>query len=86
VLQLVEVFRARVVDVQDKALVVEVTGSEDKIEQAISVLRPFGVIEMVRTGIVAMARGAEAVSPNPPLVAAEVAEEAALPAGVAMSV
>jgi acetolactate synthase-1/3 small subunit len=80
VLQLVDVFRARVVDVEDKALI------EDKIEKLVNVLRPFGVIEMVRTGIVAMARGAEAVSPNPPLVAAEVVEEPTVVTGVAMSV
>jgi acetolactate synthase-1/3 small subunit len=86
VLQLSEIFRARVVDVQDRALVLEVTGAEDKIEQLLNVLRPFGIIEMVRTGVVAMARGAEAVSPNPPLVPAEVPADAALPAGVAMSV
>ncbi len=86
VLQLVDVFRARVVDVQDRALIVEVTGAEDKIEQLINVLTRFGVIEMVRTGIVAMARGSEAVSPNPPLVAAEVVEESTAVASVAMSV
>ena len=72
VMQLVEVFRARVVDVANESLIVEITGTEDKIEGLIEVLRPLGIIEMVRTGIVAMTRGPAAISPNPPLVAATV--------------
>ena len=57
VMQLVHVFRARVVDVAPESLVVEITGTEDKIDGLIDVLRPYGVIEMVRTGRVAMTRG-----------------------------
>ncbi len=75
VMQLADVFRARIVDVTNDSVVVETTGTEDKIEGLIEVLRPFGIIEMVRTGIVAMARGATAVSANPPLVAAALPEE-----------
>jgi acetolactate synthase-1/3 small subunit len=58
VMQLVEVYRGRVVDVGPESLVVEATGTEDKIDSLLEVLRPYGVIEMVRTGRVAMARGA----------------------------
>jgi acetolactate synthase-1/3 small subunit len=58
VMQLVEVFRARVVDVAPASLVVEITGTEDKIDGLLEVLRPYGVLEMARTGRVAMARGA----------------------------
>ena len=76
VMQLADVFRARIVDVTNDSVIVETTGTEDKIEGLIEVLRPFGIIEMVRTGIVAMARGATAVSPNPPLVAAALPEDA----------
>jgi acetolactate synthase I/III small subunit len=65
VLQVVEVFRARVVDVATEALVIEITGTEDKIMGLVEVLEPFGIIEMVRTGLVAMTRGAEAVSVEP---------------------
>jgi acetolactate synthase I/III small subunit len=65
VLQVVEVFRARVVDVATEALVIEITGTEDKILGLVEVLEPFGIIEMVRTGVVAMTRGAEAVSVEP---------------------
>jgi acetolactate synthase-1/3 small subunit len=56
VMQLVDVYRARVVDVSPESLVVETTGTEDKIDSLVEVLRPYGVIEMVRTGQVAMAR------------------------------
>src|ERR1700716_2125231 len=58
VMQLVDVYRARVVDVGPESLVIETTGTEDKIDSLLDVLRPYGVIEMVRTGRVAMARGA----------------------------
>jgi acetolactate synthase-1/3 small subunit len=57
VMQLVEVYRARVVDVGPESLVIETTGTEDKIESLVEVLRPYGVIEMARTGRVSMARG-----------------------------
>ena len=57
ILQLAEVFSARVVDVAPASLVIEMAGSEAKIDGLLDVLRPHGVLEMVRTGRVAMARG-----------------------------
>lgn len=57
VLQIVETFRARVVDVSLNSLMIEVTGTEDKIDGLVDVLRPFGIAEIVRTGRVAMVRG-----------------------------
>ena len=57
VLQLVDVYRARIIDISPESLVIETTGAEDKIDSLLEVLRPYGVIEMVRTGRVAMARG-----------------------------
>jgi acetolactate synthase-1/3 small subunit len=57
VMQLVDVYRARVVDVGPDSLIIETTGAEDKIDSLLEVLRPYGVLEMVRTGRVAMARG-----------------------------
>jgi len=57
VLELSSVFRARVVDVSPDSLTLEITGAEDKIDGLLEVLRPYGVQEMVRTGIVAMRRG-----------------------------
>jgi acetolactate synthase-1/3 small subunit len=59
VMQLVDVFRARVVDVAPDSLIVEITGTEDKIDGLLDVLRPYGVIEMVRTGRVSMSRGGQ---------------------------
>jgi acetolactate synthase-1/3 small subunit len=57
VMQLVDVYRARIVDVSPDSLVIETTGTEDKIDSLLEVLRPYGVVEMVRTGRVEMARG-----------------------------
>ena len=57
-LQLCDTFRARVVDVGPASIIVESTGAQDKLDGLIDVLRPFGILEMVRTGAVAMARGA----------------------------
>jgi acetolactate synthase I/III small subunit len=57
VMQLVDVFRARVIDVAPDSLIIEITGTEDKIDGLLEMLRPFGVIEMARTGRLAMARG-----------------------------
>ena len=57
-MQLVDVFRARVVDVSPDSLVIEITGTEDKIDGLVEMLKPYGVLEMARTGRVAMSRGA----------------------------
>ena len=64
VMQLVDVYRARIVDVSPESLVIEATGAEDKIDSLVEVLRPYGVVEMVRTGRVAMARGGAGASPD----------------------
>ena len=63
VMQLVEVYRARVIDVSAESLVIEATGTEDKIDSLLDVLHPYGVMEMVRTGRVEMARGVMAPTP-----------------------
>ena len=57
VLQLCEVFRARAVDVGPETLIVETTGTQDKIDGLVAILQPFGIAEMVQTGTVAMTRG-----------------------------
>jgi acetolactate synthase I/III small subunit len=74
--QLAQIFRARIVDVALESLVMEMSGSETRIDGLLGVLQPYGVIEMVRTGRIAMERGAEAaadtaVLPVLPLVADE---------------
>jgi acetolactate synthase-1/3 small subunit len=56
-MQIVDTFRARVVDVGVETLIVEATGTEEKVDSLVDVLRPFGIVEMVRTGRVAMVRG-----------------------------
>ncbi len=57
VIQIVQLFRASIVDVGAQSLVIEVTGEEDKINAIHDLLKPFGIIEMLRTGLVAMVRG-----------------------------
>ena len=57
IIQVVEIFRAKIIDVSASTLIVEVTGTKDKIEGIISLLRPFGLVEVVRTGKIAMSRG-----------------------------
>lgn len=54
---LVNIFRAKIVDVACDSVIVEITGTEEKIEGLIELLRPIGIHEMVRTGQVAMLRG-----------------------------
>jgi len=57
VLRIVEIFRGRVVDVSPKSFTLEITGDEKKIQAVIELLVPFGIVEIVRTGKVAIARG-----------------------------
>jgi acetolactate synthase-1/3 small subunit len=54
---LADIFRAKIVDVAPDSVIVEITGTEDKIESLVELLRPIGILEMVRTGQVAMMRG-----------------------------
>ncbi len=61
IFQMVEVFRARVVDVTTSTLIIEITGNGEKIDGFVEVLKPLGIIEMVRTGAVAMERGGESL-------------------------
>lgn len=74
VLQLCQVFRARAVDLGPDTLVVEITGTQDKILGLLTILEPFGVLEMVQSGTVAMTRGhisaaAKAITQDRPKIA-----------------
>jgi acetolactate synthase-1/3 small subunit len=60
VMQFVDIFRANVIDVSKRSITIEVTGTDDKIEAFEQVVRPFGLIEMVRTGEIAISRGRSA--------------------------
>ena len=57
IVQIVDIFRARIIDVSAKSVVIETTGSSDKIDALEEMMRPFGIKEMVRTGKVALVRG-----------------------------
>lgn len=56
VIELVEIFRGRIVDVATEELTIEISGQERKVEAFIDLMRPFGIIELVRTGRIAMVR------------------------------
>jgi acetolactate synthase I/III small subunit len=58
IMQIVDVFRAKIIDISDKTFTIEVTGSVDKVDALENLLQPFGIHEMVRTGRIAMMRGA----------------------------
>ena len=58
-MELIKVFRARVVDVAPESLIIEVSGTVDKIDGLLEVLRPFGVLEMARTGRISRTRGGD---------------------------
>lgn len=59
VLELATVFKARVLDIAVESITVELTGGEEKVDRFLELLNPFGLLEVVRTGIVAMRRGAK---------------------------
>lgn len=62
VLETVQLFRARVVDVSSEAVTIEVTGSRDKLDALLRVLEPFGIKELVKSGAVALGRGSRAMT------------------------
>ena len=62
VLETVQLFRAKVVDVATDTVTVEATGSRDKLEALLRVLEPFGIKELVQSGVVAMGRGPRSIS------------------------
>ncbi len=64
ILRIVDIFRGKVIDVGSKTYTIEVTGDKNKINAILSLLRPLGIKEMVRTGHVAMVRGSK-VSTEP---------------------
>ena len=57
IMQLTDIFRGRIIDVSSRTATVEITGTDDKIEAFEQAVRPFGLIEMVRTGEIAISRG-----------------------------
>ncbi len=57
IIEIVEVFKAKVVDVSHNSLVIEITGASEKVEGFIELMKPYGIIEMARTGRVSLERG-----------------------------
>ena len=57
IINLANIFRGNIIDVSPDSLVIEITGTEDKIDSLIELLRPYGIREVSRTGVLAMARG-----------------------------
>ena len=64
IMQIVDIFRANIVDVAPESLIIEVTGDEDKIESLQDLLKGFGILETMRTGTIAMNRGLESRQDN----------------------
>ncbi len=62
ILRIVEIFRGRIVDVTPLTYTLEVTGEEGKITAILELLQPFGIQEIVRSGVLAIARGSKSVS------------------------
>jgi len=61
IIQLVDIFRANIVDISKDTLTVEISADQDKIKALSGLLKPFGILEIVRTGTVAIQRGSECV-------------------------
>jgi len=61
IMQIVNIFRAKIIDVSHKSMIIEVTGDEEKINAIVQLLRQFGIKEMARTGKVSMVRGARVI-------------------------
>jgi acetolactate synthase-1/3 small subunit len=61
IMQIVNIFRAKIIDVSARSMIIEVTGDEEKINAIVQLLRQFGIKEMARTGKVSMIRGARVI-------------------------
>jgi acetolactate synthase-1/3 small subunit len=61
IMQLVDIFRAKIIDVSTRSMIIEVTGDEEKIDAIMLLLRQFGIKEMARTGKVSMVRGTRVI-------------------------
>jgi len=61
IMQIVNIFRARIIDVSQRSMIIEVTGDEEKVDAIIQLLRQFGIKELARTGKVSMIRGARVI-------------------------
>jgi len=61
IINFVDVFRGRIIDVSTDSLTIEITGTPDKIDAFLNLMKSFGILELARTGITALARGAQSI-------------------------
>jgi acetolactate synthase-1/3 small subunit len=61
IMQIVNIFRAKIIDVSHRSMIIEVTGDEEKIDAIVQLLRQFGIKEIARTGKVSMVRGTRVI-------------------------
>lgn len=64
ILQIVEIFRAKVIDISKDTLTIEITGSEQKVDALEEMMKPFGIKELVKTGAIAIERGSKIIDAN----------------------
>jgi acetolactate synthase-1/3 small subunit len=64
IISLVEVFEGKVTDVSPITMMIELSGTEEKLERFVELMRPYGIEELARTGVIAMARGAQPARQN----------------------
>jgi acetolactate synthase-1/3 small subunit len=60
IMQIVEIFRAKIIDVSAEVMIIEMTGTREKVSALMELLAPYGVVELMRTGRIAMSRGKRA--------------------------
>jgi acetolactate synthase-1/3 small subunit len=84
VIEVVNLFRGKVVDLAPESLVVELAGTEEKIEAFIELMRPYGIKELARTGIIAMARGVQPTKAIPAAGSAKRARTMNAPAAASL--
>jgi len=63
IMQVVDIFRAKIIDVSARSMIIEITGDEEKINAIVQLLRQYGIKEIARTGKVSMARGLKSTQP-----------------------
>jgi len=61
IIEIVNIFRSNIIDINEKSMIIEATGDSKKISAIIEMLKPFGIIELIRTGLTALNRGSKAI-------------------------
>jgi acetolactate synthase-1/3 small subunit len=64
VIEIISLFRGHIVDVSSESLMVELSGAEEKLEACVELLKPYGILELARTGVIAMGRGMQMARAN----------------------